>query len=37
LAASGKYYVVVCLINDVNASRGQEAQDLLLQWLYEQG
>jgi D-alanyl-D-alanine carboxypeptidase/D-alanyl-D-alanine-endopeptidase (penicillin-binding protein 4) len=37
LAASGKYYVVVCLINDVNASRGQEAQDLLLQWVYEQG
>jgi len=37
LAASGKYYVVVFLINHGNASRGQEAQDALLQWVYENG
>jgi serine-type D-Ala-D-Ala carboxypeptidase/endopeptidase (penicillin-binding protein 4) len=37
LAASGKRYVVVCMINHVNAIRGQEAQDALLQWVYENG
>ena len=37
LAASGKRYVVVCLINHVNAQRGNEAQDALLQWVYERG
>jgi serine-type D-Ala-D-Ala carboxypeptidase/endopeptidase (penicillin-binding protein 4) len=37
LAASGRRYVVVCLINHPNAVRGQEAQDLLLQWVYERG
>jgi serine-type D-Ala-D-Ala carboxypeptidase/endopeptidase (penicillin-binding protein 4) len=37
LAASGRRYVVVCLINDPNAVRGQAAQDLLLQWIYERG
>ena len=37
LAASGKYYAVVSVINHANASRGQEAQDLLLQWVYEHG
>lgn len=37
LAESGKRYVVVCLINHHNASRGQEAQDALLQWVYENG
>jgi D-alanyl-D-alanine carboxypeptidase/D-alanyl-D-alanine-endopeptidase (penicillin-binding protein 4) len=37
LAASGKYYVVVCLINHENAPRGQGAQDALLQWVYENG
>ena len=37
LAASGKHYAVVSLINHANASRGQEAQDLLLQWIYEKG
>ncbi|MBC7414616.1 MAG: D-alanyl-D-alanine carboxypeptidase/D-alanyl-D-alanine-endopeptidase [Herminiimonas sp.] len=36
-AASGKQYAVVSLINHANASRGQEAQDLLLQWIYENG
>ena len=37
LAASGKQYAVVSLINHANAARGQEAQDLLLQWVYENG
>jgi D-alanyl-D-alanine carboxypeptidase/D-alanyl-D-alanine-endopeptidase (penicillin-binding protein 4) len=37
LAASGRRYAVVFLINHVNASRGQEAQDALLQWVYERG
>lgn len=37
LAASGKYYVVVFLINHGNAPRGQGAQDALLQWVYENG
>ena len=37
LAASGKRYVVVCMINHVNAQRGNEAQDALLQWVYERG
>ena len=37
LASSGKYYVVVCLINHGNAERGQSAQDALLQWVYENG
>ncbi|MFC5472692.1 D-alanyl-D-alanine carboxypeptidase/D-alanyl-D-alanine-endopeptidase [Paraherbaspirillum soli] len=37
LAASGKYYAVVCLINHANAPRGQAAQDALLQWVYENG
>jgi D-alanyl-D-alanine carboxypeptidase/D-alanyl-D-alanine-endopeptidase (penicillin-binding protein 4) len=37
LAASGKRYVVVCMINDVNAARGRGAQDALLQWIYENG
>ncbi|AIY43400.1 D-alanyl-D-alanine carboxypeptidase [Collimonas arenae] len=37
LAASGKYYAVVCLINHPNAGRGQAAQDVLLQWVYENG
>lgn len=37
LAASGKRYVVVCMINHANALRGQEAQDVLLQWVYENG
>jgi serine-type D-Ala-D-Ala carboxypeptidase/endopeptidase (penicillin-binding protein 4) len=37
LAASGKRYAVVCLINHPNALRGNEAQDALLQWVYERG
>ncbi|NDP58996.1 MAG: D-alanyl-D-alanine carboxypeptidase/D-alanyl-D-alanine-endopeptidase [Oxalobacteraceae bacterium] len=34
-AASGKQFAVVCLINDPNAARGAEAQDALLQWVFE--
>ncbi|MDB5727190.1 MAG: dacB [Noviherbaspirillum sp.] len=37
LAASGRRYVVVCLVNHINAPQSQEAQDALLQWVYEQG
>lgn len=37
LAASGKRYVVVCLVNHLNADRAYEAQDALLQWVYENG
>src|SRR5450830_1648126 len=36
-AASGKMYVVVCLINHPNAPSGQAAQDALLQWVFEKG
>ena len=35
LAESGKRYAVVFLINHPNAARGGEAQDALLQWIYE--
>jgi D-alanyl-D-alanine carboxypeptidase/D-alanyl-D-alanine-endopeptidase (penicillin-binding protein 4) len=37
LAASGKRYVVVCIINHANAGAGQSAHDALLQWIYENG
>ncbi|HJU70557.1 MAG TPA: D-alanyl-D-alanine carboxypeptidase/D-alanyl-D-alanine-endopeptidase [Paucimonas sp.] len=37
LAASGKRYAVVCLINHPNADSGLEVQDALLQWVYEFG
>lgn len=37
LAASGRRYVVVCLINDRNAARGRALQDALLQWIYQNG
>ena len=36
-AASGRRYVVVNLINHANAAAGQEAQDTLLQWIYDNG
>ncbi|GAC1430276.1 MAG: D-alanyl-D-alanine carboxypeptidase/D-alanyl-D-alanine-endopeptidase [Burkholderiaceae bacterium] len=36
-AVSGRQYAIASLINHPNASRGQEAQDLLLQWIYEHG
>lgn len=37
LAASGKRYAVVFLINHADAARGSRAQDALLQWVHEQG
>jgi D-alanyl-D-alanine carboxypeptidase/D-alanyl-D-alanine-endopeptidase (penicillin-binding protein 4) len=37
LAASGKRYAVVCLVNHRNAPAAQEANDLLLQWVYDNG
>lgn len=37
LAASGKRYVVVFMINHANAAGGAEAQDQLLKWVYENG
>ncbi len=37
LAASGKRYAVVCIINDLHAAGGRTAQDALLQWVYENG
>ena len=37
LAGSGKYYVVVAIINHGNASGAGAAQDALLQWVYENG
>ncbi|SNT00367.1 D-alanyl-D-alanine carboxypeptidase / D-alanyl-D-alanine-endopeptidase (penicillin-binding protein 4) [Noviherbaspirillum humi] len=37
LAASGRRYAVAFLVNHANAPRAQEAQDAMLQWVYEQG
>ncbi|WP_328804744.1 D-alanyl-D-alanine carboxypeptidase/D-alanyl-D-alanine endopeptidase [Noviherbaspirillum galbum] len=37
LAASGKRYVVTCLVNHPEAGRAVEMQDLLLQWVYLNG
>lgn len=37
LAASGRRYLVVSLVNHPNAPRAMEAQDALLQWVYEKG
>jgi D-alanyl-D-alanine carboxypeptidase/D-alanyl-D-alanine-endopeptidase (penicillin-binding protein 4) len=37
LAASGRRYSVVFLINHPRAPAGWEAQDALLQWIYEKG
>ncbi|WP_344763487.1 D-alanyl-D-alanine carboxypeptidase/D-alanyl-D-alanine endopeptidase [Actimicrobium antarcticum] len=34
-AASGRQYAVAFLINHADAARGAEAQDALLQWVYE--
>ncbi len=36
-AASGKIYAVTSMINHANASKGQTAHDVLLQWIYENG
>ncbi len=37
LAASGKRYVVVAIINHANARFGQAAHDALLEWVYRTG
>jgi serine-type D-Ala-D-Ala carboxypeptidase/endopeptidase (penicillin-binding protein 4) len=37
LAASGRRYVVVAIINHANASRGTTAHDALLEWVYRVG
>ena len=37
LTASGRYCVVVAIVNHVNASGAAAAQDALLQWVYENG
>ncbi len=37
LAASGKRYVVVAIINHPNARLGQGAHDALLDWVYRIG
>ena len=37
LAASGKRYVLVCLVNDKNAELTAAAQNALLVWLYQHG
>ncbi len=37
LAASGRRYVVVAIINHPNARNGQAAHDALLQWVYQNG
>ena len=37
LSASGKRYVVVCLINHESAAKGTAVQDALLAWIYEHG
>jgi len=37
LAASGKRYSVVFLVNGLNAPAAQQAQDALLQWVYADG
>ena len=37
LAASGKRYVVVCMVNHKNAVLSSSAQDALLEWIYTNG
>jgi D-alanyl-D-alanine carboxypeptidase/D-alanyl-D-alanine-endopeptidase (penicillin-binding protein 4) len=37
LAASGRMYVVVLMVNHANAGGAQAAQDALLQWVYDRG
>jgi serine-type D-Ala-D-Ala carboxypeptidase/endopeptidase (penicillin-binding protein 4) len=37
LAASGRRYVVVAIINHPNAARGTGAHDALLDWVYRTG
>jgi D-alanyl-D-alanine carboxypeptidase/D-alanyl-D-alanine-endopeptidase (penicillin-binding protein 4) len=37
MAASGKRYAVVCMVNHPNAGAARDALDLVLQWVYEHG
>lgn len=37
LAASGRRYAVVCLVNGLNSGGAQGLQDALLQWVYGEG
>src|SRR3569623_2724094 len=37
LGAKGIRYVVSCIVNHPNAAAAQQAMDLLLEWIYEQG
>jgi D-alanyl-D-alanine carboxypeptidase/D-alanyl-D-alanine-endopeptidase (penicillin-binding protein 4) len=37
LAASGRRYVVVAIINHINASRGTSAHDALIDWVFRVG
>ena len=37
LGAKGRRYVVSCIVNHPNAGASQQAMDLLLEWVYEQG
>jgi D-alanyl-D-alanine carboxypeptidase/D-alanyl-D-alanine-endopeptidase (penicillin-binding protein 4) len=37
LAASGRRYAVVWIVNHANADRSVEAQDALLQWVHDNG
>lgn len=37
LSASGRRYVLVCLVNHPNATASLRAMDALLQWVYERG
>lgn len=37
MAASGKWYAVVCIVNHPNAGAAREPLDLLVHWIYERG
>ena len=37
MAASGKWYAVVCMVNHPNAGAAREPLDMLVQWIYEHG
>lgn len=37
MAASGKWYALVCMVNHQNSAAAREPLDLLVQWVYEHG
>ena len=37
MAASGKWYAVVCMVNHPNAGAAREPMDMLVQWVHERG